>query len=67
MAKHKMKSNRSAAKRFKITGTGKIRRMSGGKCHLNIKKGRKRMRRLGSPVIIEGTRAIKIKSYVPYI
>ena len=64
MAKHKMKSNRSAAKRFKITGTGKVRRMSGGKCHLNIKKGRKRMRRLGSPVIMEGTRAIKIKRYV---
>ncbi len=67
MAKNKMKSNRSAAKRFKLTGTGKVRRMRGGKCHLNIKKGRKRMRRLLSPDIIEGIRATKIKSYVPYI
>ena len=67
MAKHKMKTNRSAAKRFKLTGTGKVRRMSGGKCHLNVKKSRKRMRRLLDADIIEGARATKIKSYVPYI
>ncbi len=67
MAKIKMKSNRSAAKRFKTTGSGKIRRMAGGKSHLNVKKARKRKRRLMSPDIIEGTRAIKIKSYVPYV
>lgn len=67
MAKFKMKSNRSAAKRFKLTGTGKVRRMSGGKSHLNVKKVRKRKRRLLNPDIIEGARAIKIKSYVPYI
>jgi len=67
MPKFKMKSNRSAAKRFKLTGTGKVRRMSGGKSHLNIKKSRKRKKRLLNPKIIEGTRAIRIKSYVPYI
>ncbi|NIT13227.1 MAG: 50S ribosomal protein L35 [Candidatus Dadabacteria bacterium] len=67
MAKVKMKSNRSAAKRFKTTGSGKIRRMSGGKSHLNVKKARKRKRRLLNPDIIEGTRALRIKSYVPYV
>ncbi len=67
MAKHKMKSNKSAAKRFKLTGTGKVRRANGGKSHLNVKKARKRKRRLLNPDIIEGAKAIRIKSYVPYM
>jgi large subunit ribosomal protein L35 len=31
----KMKTNKAAARRFKITGTGKILRRQGGKRHLN--------------------------------
>lgn len=67
MGKIKIKSNRSAAKRFKLTGTGKIKRASGGKSHLNVKKSRKRKRRLLNPDIIEGTRAIRIRKYLPYL
>ena len=67
MGKLKMKSNRSAAKRFKLTGSGKIKRSSGGKSHLNAKKSRKRKRRLLNPDIIEGTKAIRIKKYLPYL
>ena len=39
----KMKTNRSAAKRFTTTGTGKVKRFRGGKSHTNIKKNSKRM------------------------
>ncbi|WP_457601268.1 50S ribosomal protein L35 [Hydrogenivirga sp.] len=46
MAKVKMKTNRSAKKRFKVTATGKIKRWRGGGSHYNTKKDPKRKRRL---------------------
>jgi large subunit ribosomal protein L35 len=45
----KMKSHRGAAKRFKVTGTGKIRRRRAGMNHMLGKKGSKRKRRLSRP------------------
>lgn len=65
MAKNKLKTNRSAAKRFGVTGTGKVKRNNGGKSHLNVKKNSKRMRRLRKKVYIEGAAATRIKSYIP--
>jgi len=48
----KMKSNRAAAKRFKVTGSGKAVRYSAGKRHGMIGKRRSRKRRLlGSTVV----------------
>lgn len=64
MPRQKVKTNRSAAKRFKVTGSGKVKRWSGGKSHSNAKKGRKRMRRLGSAKIEEGAAAKRIRSYI---
>ncbi|RLJ70010.1 LSU ribosomal protein L35P [Hydrogenivirga caldilitoris] len=46
MAKVKMKSNRSAKKRFKVTAKGKIKRWKSGGSHYNTKKEPKRKRRL---------------------
>ncbi|MDQ7038264.1 MAG: 50S ribosomal protein L35 [Aquificota bacterium] len=46
MAKVKMKTNRSARKRFKITATGKIKRRKSGGAHYNTKKSSSRKRRL---------------------
>ena len=66
MPKIKMKTNRGAAKRFKITGSGKVRRTQGGKSHLNVKKNSKRKRRLLSSEYLEGAAAKRIKSYLPY-
>lgn len=42
----KMKTNRSAAKRFKKTGSGKFKRNRAGKSHILTKKSQKRKRRL---------------------
>ena len=42
----KMKTHRGAAKRFRITGTGKIRRRKAFRSHLLEKKPSKRTRRL---------------------
>jgi len=43
----KMKSHRSAKKRFKMTATGKLKRQRAGKRHLLTSKSRKRKRNLG--------------------
>jgi large subunit ribosomal protein L35 len=43
----KMKTDRGAAKRFKITGTGKLRRRRAFRSHLLEKKPSTRTRRLG--------------------
>ena len=42
----KMKTNRSAAKRFKVTGKGKVKRRQAIKSHILTKKASKRKRHL---------------------
>jgi large subunit ribosomal protein L35 len=42
----KMKSHRGAAKRFSITGSGKVKRSKAGKSHILTKKSSKRKRNL---------------------
>ena len=42
----KMKTHRGAAKRFKVTGTGKVKRMKAFKSHILTKKTSKRKRNL---------------------
>ena len=46
MAKQKMKSHRGACKRFKITGSGKVKRNKAYKSHILTKKSHKRKRGL---------------------
>ncbi len=48
----KMKSNRAAAKRFKRTGTGKLRRWKAYKSHILTKKSTKRKRRLRKVTLV---------------
>ncbi len=50
----KMKTHRGAAKRFKITGRGKIRRRKAFRSHLLEKKSSRRTRRLGREVDVTG-------------
>jgi large subunit ribosomal protein L35 len=42
----KMKTNRAAAKRFKLTGSGRIKRSKAYKGHLFMAKSPKRLRQL---------------------
>jgi large subunit ribosomal protein L35 len=51
----KMKTHRGAAKRFKVTGSGKIRRMKAYKSHILTKKGPKRKRNLRRPTTVATT------------
>ena len=49
----KQKTNRAAAKRFKLSGTGKVVRYSAGKRHGMIGKRRSRKRRLLGPSLVD--------------
>jgi large subunit ribosomal protein L35 len=57
----KMRSNRSAAKRFTVTGTGKVRRRKPGKGHLLTSKPRKRKRRLRQSTLVSAGESRRIK------
>ena len=48
----KMKTNRAAAKRFKLTGTGKAKRGHSGLRHGMIGKSRSRKRRLTGTTLV---------------
>ncbi len=62
----KMKTNKSAAKRFKITGTGKIKRRKANRSHLNEEKPSKRKRRLRRPAILSKEEVKRVKKLLPY-
>ena len=57
----KMKTHRGAAKRFKRTGTGKLRRRQANKNHILEKKAPKRKRQLRSPALVADGDAKNIK------
>jgi len=57
----KMKSNRGAMKRFKVTGTGKIKRHKAGKSHILTKKNRKRKRNLRTATLVSRTDQKRVK------
>jgi large subunit ribosomal protein L35 len=48
----KLKTRRAAAKRFKVTARGKVKRRQAGRRHLLEKKPRKRKRRLRRPTLV---------------
>ena len=63
---HKMKTNRSAAKRFKVTGTGKLIRNKAYKRHILTKKSTKRKRNLRKQVVADVTNQNQLKRLIPY-
>ena len=57
----KMKTNRSAAKRFKKTGSGKLKRNHAFKSHILTKKAKKRKRNLRAPKYVDSTNIKAVK------
>ncbi len=57
----KMKTNSGAKKRFKLTGTGKIKRKHAYKNHILTKKSTKRKRNLGYWTTIDSTNVNNVK------
>ena len=63
----KIKTSRAAAKRFKKTGTGKLKRMKAYKSHNLTKKSRKTKRNLRKAVMTDSTNAKVMKKILPYL
>ena len=66
MAKNKMKSHRGAMKRFKLTGTGKVKRNKAYKSHILTKKTAKRKRGLRQATMMDKTNEKVMKKILPY-
>jgi len=57
----KIKTHKSAAKRYKLTGSGKVRYKKQGLRHILTKKNAKRKRRLRLPAILSRPEGVKEK------
>ena len=63
----KMKTSRAAAKRFKLTGTGKLKRAKDYKRHILTKKSTKRKRNLRQAAMTDATNVKNMKKILPYL
>lgn len=63
----KIKTNRAAAKRFKMTAKGKVKRRRGYLRHILTNKTRKQKRRLGKSALVHKSDEKRIKKLLPYL
>ena len=62
----KQKTSRGAAKRFKLTGTGKLKRRKAYLRHILTSKTRKQKRQLGKATLVDATNSRAIERLLPY-
>ncbi|MBC7329170.1 50S ribosomal protein L35 [bacterium] len=62
----KLKTRKSAAKRFKVTGSGKLLRRHTRLNHLMRKKSEARVRRLRREAEVDKTMEKRIRKLIPY-
>ncbi len=63
----KMKTHRGAAKRFSLTGTGKVKRSKAFASHILTSKTTKRKRKLRKSAVMDKTNVRAIKKLIPYL
>ena len=63
----KMKTTKAAAKRFKKTGTGLLKRNKAYKSHILTKKSTKRKRNLRKATMTDVTNVKNMKKILPYL
>ncbi|MCX8117291.1 MAG: 50S ribosomal protein L35 [Desulfobacterota bacterium] len=63
----KLKTNRGSAKRFRVTGTGKVKTKRAFARHILTKKSANRKRSLRRPKLIEKADLKGIKRLMPYL
>ncbi len=64
--KRKMKTHKATAKRFRLTGTGKLMRTKGGKSHLRRRKSRRAKRLFDETIPLHAHDRVRIKRLIPY-
>ena len=63
----KLKTHRGAAKRFKLTSSGKVKRSKANKSHILTGKSAKRTRRLRTGAMVSKSDQANIKRLLPYL
>ena len=63
----KIKTKRAAAKRFKMTGNGELKRRKAFKSHILTKKTTKRKRNLRKAAMTDETNLKNMKKILPYL
>ena len=63
----KLKTKKAAAKRFKKTGSGELKRMKAYKSHILTKKTTKRKRNLRKATLTDATNVKTMKKILPYM
>jgi large subunit ribosomal protein L35 len=63
----KLKTHRGAAKRFSLTGTGKVKRSKAYASHILTSKTSKRKRNLRKSAILDARDTAGIKRLIPYL
>jgi len=62
----KLKTNKSAAKRFRITGSGKLKRTKAYRQHILSTKSKKRKRHLRQSTMVSAAESKNIRLLIPY-
>ncbi len=66
--KYKLKTHKSTAKRFKVTGTGKVVRTKGGKSHLRRRTSKRSKRQFTKMLEVSNKKEAKrIRRLAPYL
>ena len=63
----KLKTKKAAAKRFKVTASGKLKRSKAYKSHILTKKTTKRKRNLRKATLVDHTNLKAMKKILPYL
>lgn len=63
---YKLKTHRGARKRFKMTGTGKVKRRHAFARHILTKKPRNKKRHLAKSAILKEADAPRVRAMLPY-
>ena len=63
----KMKTHKASAKRFRITGTGKLKRGKAFKSHILTKKSSKTKRKLRKTGYVSSTQMKTMRKLLPYL
>jgi large subunit ribosomal protein L35 len=66
--KYKLKTHKATAKRFRVTGTGKVVRTKGGKSHLRRKSSKRTKRQFDKMLEVTSTGdAKRVRRLAPYL
>lgn len=66
--KYKLKTHKATAKRFRMTGSGKIVRTKGGKTHFRRRRSQRALNKLNKTITVtKASMAKRIKTLAPYL